>query len=405
MNNQPHGFSQLRTKETRSPRGLLIVLTIGSLVVLSGCSTSSYCKQVLQPYTEMGSCLKTDLHARLEAQQLWRSKYAHCYGRLNNARDIRRGFIDGFVETANGGSGTAPIVPPEKYCGIGRKVQANCWYQGYPLGVAAAESTGAANWRKSTISPALAACFATPHCSPGCVPVPEACGCNTPGCNGSCGSVPASPMMQQPMVFDNHQNQMHNDQMHDDQMHKDQMHQPSGIQEPIRPMGQETVPEAPTEPLPTPKATPPKPTNLDDRPLQDLDINAPPRPSDAIERAIDKATDDVTSATSVSQPLVNTDTIFQVPSHRTPTVQSGPVEAPRLDLGAPETKIQQESKSVEHLGDSVLEKEGKPVVGGPIEMPNIQVGFDWMEPDWLFGEVDITRALLEQEIPSALSDQ
>ena len=226
-------------------------------------------------------------------------------------------------------------------------------------------------------------------------------------------------MMQQPMVFDNthedqmHSDQMHGDQMHGDQMHGDQMHQPSGIQEPIRPMDQEVVPEAPTEPLPTPKATPPKPTNLDDRPLQNLDINAPPRPSDAIERAIDKATDDVTSATSVSQPLINTENIFQVPSHRTPTVQNDPIEAPRFQFGGelpvtrsvPEAKIQQESKGVEHLGDSVVENGEEPVVSGPIEMPNIQVGFDWMEPDWLFGEVDITRALLEQEIPSALSDQ
>lgn len=408
MNNQPHGSPQLRTKGARSKTGLLIVLTIGSLVTFSGCSASSYMRQVWEPYDEMSCCVVTDIRARMQAQQLWRQKYAHCYGRLNNARDIRRGFIDGFVETANGGSGIAPIVPPEKYCGIGRKVEATCWYQGYPLGVAAAESTGADNWRRTTISPALAACFATPNCAPGCVPVPDACGCNQLGCNGSCGTVPAAPMIQQPMVFDTNEIQMH---------------QPSGIQEPIRSPDQEFVPEAPQEPLPAPKeSTQDAIKDIDTRPLEQIekDINAPPKPSEAIERAIDAATEDVTDATPVSQPLANTDAVFQVPSHRTtndgeqPVVQEGPVVAPRFDLGSelPETESTpeaepstDESEFVERTRDAIRDHEKPPVVSGPIEMPNIQVSFDWMEPDWLFGEVDITRALLEQQVPSVLNDQ
>jgi hypothetical protein len=45
-----------------------------------------------------------------------------------------------------------------------------------------------------------------------------------------------------------------------------------------------------------------------------------------------------------------------------------------------------------------------PVVGEPVELPNIQVSFDMEGVDWLFGEVDIAQAVLEQSITSSLTE-
>jgi hypothetical protein len=45
-----------------------------------------------------------------------------------------------------------------------------------------------------------------------------------------------------------------------------------------------------------------------------------------------------------------------------------------------------------------------PVVGAPVELPNIQVSFDMEGVDWLFGEVDIAQAVLEQSVTSSLTE-
>ena len=155
-------------------KGLLSLLVAGCTLSSVGCSSIS--QGVFAPYGQAGCCLCTDLRARATARAMWNSQYSHCYCNSSNSKHIRKGFVDGFVATAAGGNGCTPLVPPSSCCGFGKRLDAKAWFQGYPLGVAAAQSSGAADWSKIAISPDLAACMATNECTPGCVPCSQNAG-------------------------------------------------------------------------------------------------------------------------------------------------------------------------------------------------------------------------------------
>ena len=370
MNTKPHEPTGVRTLGRRAAAGLIPILAIGWIISTSGCTYSPYLRDVLAPYDEMKCQCVVAMKARSSARALWNSKYAHCYGRLGNARDIRQGFIDGYVATALGQKTTClPIVPPDRYCGIGRKVEANCWFQGYPLGVVAAESNGACEMCTMTISPELTACMAQQTCNPGCIPCDNrACGCGNPQCDGSCG-VPAAPaIVNLPQAFEA--------QVIEDQAMEDQPFEHAedvAIQEPIDYPGSE--PDADT--VPAPKADDATDRIEDATPLNDLEDTlspsdvAPPSPQEVIERAID----DVTSATKTVKPTVTQ------------------VEMPTQVIEAADGPSVVNEAVAPILSTS-------PVVGEPVEMPNMQVSFDLYDEGWLFGEVDIARALLEDEAQS-----
>ncbi len=77
----------------------------------------------------------------------------HCFqGKCRgNLRDFEAGFLQGYMDVAAGGDGCVPAIAPEKYWGWryqSDKGQAgvNAWYEGYPMGVRAAEKDGVGNW-------------------------------------------------------------------------------------------------------------------------------------------------------------------------------------------------------------------------------------------------------------------
>ena len=156
-----------KSKRARRRFASLLAACVLGLATTSGCS---YWRDVLSPYNEVGCCTLTTFKARSMAKRIWREQYAHCYGNAAHGKDIRQGFIDGFVDTSMGGNGCPPLVPPTSYCAIGRKPNATAWFQGYPLGIAAAESTGSCNMCQTGISPALIACMKNEECTPGCIP-------------------------------------------------------------------------------------------------------------------------------------------------------------------------------------------------------------------------------------------
>ncbi|MBB3209680.1 hypothetical protein FHS27_005520 [Rhodopirellula rubra] len=166
--------------------GLFLCTSLAVVVTAttSGCSYygNAFCAAV-SPYENIQCEAISEFQARIRARSIWASKYSKCYAKHCNVKDIRTGFIAGFVDTCLGGDGCPPLFAPNGGCGLGLRDQcAAAWFQGYPLGVAAAESCGCGRLlRNSRVNPALFSC-GEPACNPGCAP----CTGNVGGCT-TCG--------------------------------------------------------------------------------------------------------------------------------------------------------------------------------------------------------------------------
>ncbi|QDS87222.1 hypothetical protein EC9_14000 [Rosistilla ulvae] len=144
-----------------------------------------------------GSCdcsLNRSLHmtrAELMARRVWSYKYSDCHENHSNARDVRRGFIDGFVDIASGKDGCPPVFPPQNECCLTGPLRSpvnqcrdQAWFQGYPLGVAAAKQQGCHLWWRSNLPAHLIAQYQSANCT--------SCGstdCESTGCCGPTGCV------------------------------------------------------------------------------------------------------------------------------------------------------------------------------------------------------------------------
>lgn len=70
-----------------------------------------------------------------------------CFKNHSRLKDLRAGFIEGYMDVANGGSGCTPTVVSSDYWGWkyqsgDGQAAVNAWFEGYPLGVKAAEEDG-----------------------------------------------------------------------------------------------------------------------------------------------------------------------------------------------------------------------------------------------------------------------
>ncbi len=289
----------------------------------------------MAPYQTSTCCCVNEVKARVKARSIWNEKYAHCYGNRANAKDIKHGFIDGYVETMAGGSGCPPMIAPQRYSGLAclthGKPAPGAWFEGYPLGAAVAESCGGAHGGESPLNPALLACFKDDTCNPGCCPCEpvgcgcgtSACGCGQTNCGGSCGCNSASTF---------------NHSIH-------------AIQNGMADADGAVIIEHSSAPVPLPTGELPTPAPLTN-----------PAPAE---------------------------------SHQAPPM---PVPA-----DAPESLSDQVSESVP-FDMNGLQPQEAPSAEPPVEMPNLQVRFDMDETQWLFGDVDVARSLLQIDANSYAHD-
>ncbi|MGB0598589.1 MAG: hypothetical protein ACPGLY_18020 [Rubripirellula sp.] len=87
---------------------------------------------------------------RAMAEKAWHCR-KHRFGNQPYGHEYKEGFIDGYVEIAGGGLGCCPTLAPSRYWGwkyqSATGLQAvNAWFEGYPMGVQAAEQDGIGNW-------------------------------------------------------------------------------------------------------------------------------------------------------------------------------------------------------------------------------------------------------------------
>ncbi len=71
--------------------------------------------------------------------------------------DHREGFLEGYCAVAAGGDGYVPALPPDKYLGYQYQspegsLCVNAWFEGFPLGAAAAKKDGAGSFRSVYMS-------------------------------------------------------------------------------------------------------------------------------------------------------------------------------------------------------------------------------------------------------------
>ncbi|MEE2937409.1 MAG: hypothetical protein VYA84_15585 [Planctomycetota bacterium] len=87
---------------------------------------------------------------RAMAEKAWHCR-KHRFGNQPHGHEYKEGFIDGYIEIATGGLGCCPKIAPSRYWGwkyqsaTGRQA-VNAWFEGYPMGVQAAEQEGIGNW-------------------------------------------------------------------------------------------------------------------------------------------------------------------------------------------------------------------------------------------------------------------
>ena len=84
------------------------------------------------------------------AKKAW-YQHEHLYSQHPHLRDLGKGFRAAYTDVANGGGGCPPVLPPREYWSWRYQspegqAKAAAWFEGYPLGAAAAEKDGIANW-------------------------------------------------------------------------------------------------------------------------------------------------------------------------------------------------------------------------------------------------------------------
>lgn len=89
------------------------------------------------------------------AAKAWHAN-KHCHANRGHQRDFKAGFMQGYIDVANGSSGCVPSVAPASYWGwryqsADGQNAVNAWFAGYPLGAQLAEQDGVNNW--SSIRP------------------------------------------------------------------------------------------------------------------------------------------------------------------------------------------------------------------------------------------------------------
>ncbi|MGV3486656.1 MAG: hypothetical protein ACO1RT_19720 [Planctomycetaceae bacterium] len=96
--------------------------------------------------------------------QAWAAKAWHCrkhkFCNRQFLSDFENGFRDGYQAVADGGNGCVPAVCPQSYWGwqyqtADGQARMNAWFEGYPLGVQAAEQDGIGHWSQVRTSIAV----------------------------------------------------------------------------------------------------------------------------------------------------------------------------------------------------------------------------------------------------------
>ncbi len=137
-------------RRRRWTRLLLLAVTVTSVTVSSsGCTSIRAATKQLSQHEALDEFM-VDYRNRAWSARAWLCRKDQFRNRHYLA-DFEAGFRAGYEDVAAGGSGCVPAVCPRSYWGwqyqsADGQGRMNAWFEGYPLGVQAAEEDGIGHW-------------------------------------------------------------------------------------------------------------------------------------------------------------------------------------------------------------------------------------------------------------------
>ncbi|MEM9646047.1 MAG: hypothetical protein AAF989_13750, partial [Planctomycetota bacterium] len=141
----------------------------------TGCSIFSNAAVAVRRHECIDEFMMTH-RQRVMAARAWH-RHKACMKNHCHLDDVKRGFMDAYQEVAEGGSGCVPAVAPRSYWGwryqsADGNGAVNAWYEGYPLGVKAAEQDGVGHYNDIQTANFQTRTSATPNPAIGSEPMP-----------------------------------------------------------------------------------------------------------------------------------------------------------------------------------------------------------------------------------------
>lgn len=159
-----------RRRKSRVSKRLRLLASLGFLIApTTGCTILSGMGKQLSQHEQIDEFM---VNYRNEA---WAAKAWHCrkhkFCNKKYLGDVEAGFRAGYESVAAGGNGCVPSVCPQAYWGwqyqtADGQCRMNAWFEGFPLGVQAAEQDGIGHWSQVRTSMAV-----PPPVHPGTLPV------------------------------------------------------------------------------------------------------------------------------------------------------------------------------------------------------------------------------------------
>jgi hypothetical protein len=124
--------------------GVLVLSSVGCFRLRENVRRAGYPEKLFEEYRDY-----------VWAQRAFNLRYGNC--NIANGEDFGNGFVEGYCDVCNGGTGHAPAVPPNEYWGDRYQTEAgsnmvSAWFRGYPEGVRAARQDGATRFNKIYMS-------------------------------------------------------------------------------------------------------------------------------------------------------------------------------------------------------------------------------------------------------------
>ena len=146
-------FAQRSSARSRLHRWITGAISAGALGLMlcstTGCTTTA---GIAGAFGD-GHCMDDFMigyRNKAMAEKAW-----HCqkdgFCNQKHSKEFKEGFCEGFIEVASGGNGCTPAVAPKQYWGwryqsAQGQSAVNAWFEGYPMGVKAAEQLGVGHW-------------------------------------------------------------------------------------------------------------------------------------------------------------------------------------------------------------------------------------------------------------------
>lgn len=149
----------LTAKKTSRTRKRLLMATLGFLLYPSvGCTMATGLGSKLAHHDALDDFMVSYRNQAWAAKAWHCRKHKHCNHRFSS--DLENGFRAGYQAVADGGNGCVPAVCPQAYWGwqyqtADGSARMNAWFEGYPLGVQAAEQDGIGHWSRVQTSMAF----------------------------------------------------------------------------------------------------------------------------------------------------------------------------------------------------------------------------------------------------------